>query len=55
MEVVRLVALGKLNKVIAADLNITEKTVQQHRSVACHKLSVRNVAELVEFLKVLES
>ena len=53
-EVVRLVAQGKLNKVIAADLNITEKTVQQHRSVACHKLSVRNVAELVEFLKVLE-
>lgn len=54
-EVVHLVAQGKLNKVIASDLNITEKTVQQHRSVACHKLSVRNVAELVEFLKVLES
>lgn len=54
-EVIRLVAQGKLNKVIAAELNITEKTVQQHRSVACHKLAVRNVAELVEFLKVLES
>lgn len=53
-EVVRLVSHGKLNKIIASELNISEKTVQQHRSVACHKLAVRNVAELVEFLKVID-
>ncbi|WP_282163803.1 response regulator transcription factor [Turicimonas muris] len=54
-EVVRLVARGKLNKIIASDLNISEKTVQQHRSVACHKLAVRSVPELVDFLKVIDN
>ena len=54
-EVVRLVAQGKLNKTIASDLNISEKTVQQHRSVACHKLAVKSVPELVDFLKVIDN
>ncbi len=54
-EVVRLVAQGKLNKIIASDLNISEKTVQQHRSVACHKLAVKSVPELVDFLKVIDN
>lgn len=54
-EVIRLVAKGKLNKMIASDLHISEKTVQQHRSVACHKLAVRSVPELVEFLNIIDN
>lgn len=54
-DVVSLVAQGKLNKVIAAELDISEKTVQQHRGVACHKLGVKSVPELIDFLRLLQS
>lgn len=41
------VVLGKLNKQIAADLEISEKTVKVHRAHGLKKLGVRAVADLV--------
>ncbi len=40
------VGQGLLNKQIAAELNISEKTVQAHRSSICRKLKVRSAAEI---------
>ena len=39
--------MGRLNKQIAADLGIAEKTVKVHRGRAMAKMRVRSVAELV--------
>ena len=47
IEVIRLVSLGRLNKQIATELEILEKTVKVHRARAMRKLGVRSVAELV--------
>lgn len=52
-EIIRSVAAGKANKVIAADLGISERTVEVHRSRAFHKLDIRHVAQLVELLQHL--
>jgi DNA-binding CsgD family transcriptional regulator len=38
---------GQLNKVIAAELGIGEKTVKVHRARLMEKMGVRSVAELV--------
>lgn len=46
-EVMRYVVSGALNKQIAADLGISEKTVKVHRGHVLHKMEVRSVAELV--------
>ncbi|MFE0499366.1 response regulator transcription factor [Lysobacter soli] len=46
-EVLVHVLAGRLNKQIAADLGIVEKTIKVHRSHVMHKLGVRSVAELV--------
>jgi FixJ family two-component response regulator len=46
-EVMEHVMRGRLNKQIAADLNISEKTVKVHRGRAMAKMRVRSVAELV--------
>ena len=46
-EVIRLVATGLLNKQIATELQILEKTVKVHRARAMRKLGVRSVADLV--------
>jgi FixJ family two-component response regulator len=46
-EVMQHVIRGRLNKQIAADLLITEKTVKVHRSRAMMKMRARSVAELV--------
>ena len=46
-EVLTHVVAGQLNKQIAADLGIVEKTIKLHRSRMMHKLGVRTVAELV--------
>jgi FixJ family two-component response regulator len=45
-EVLRHVMHGQLNKQIAADLAITERTVKLHRTALTTKLGVRSVAEL---------
>lgn len=46
-EVFVLVVAGRLNKVIAAELNITEITVKVHRRHIMEKFEVRTVADLV--------
>lgn len=46
-EVMQHVVRGRLNKQIAADLGIAEKTVKVHRSRVMQKAGVRSVAQLV--------
>ncbi len=46
-EVLEHVIRGRLNKQIAADLGISEKTVKVHRGRVMEKMEVRSVAELV--------
>jgi two-component system, LuxR family, response regulator FixJ len=46
LEVLSHVVLGKMNKEIAADLNINERTVKLHRTNITRKLKVHSVAEL---------
>ena len=46
-QVLELVIEGRLNKQIAADLGIAEKTVKVHRGHMMEKMNVRSVAELV--------
>lgn len=49
-EVAGAVARGSLNKQIAMDLGISERTVQIHRANALKKLGVRSSAELAKML-----
>jgi two-component system response regulator FixJ len=46
-QVFELVADGAMNKMIAADLGISERTVEVHRSHVMEKLNVRTLAQLV--------
>ena len=46
-EVLTHVIAGRLNKQIAGDLGIAEKTIKLHRGRMMHKLGLRSVAELV--------
>ena len=48
-EVLQLVAEGKPTKLIASELNISEKTVGAHRQNIMNKLGIRSVAELTKF------
>ena len=47
-EVMLQVVRGRLNKQIAADLDIALQTVKQHRGRVMEKMQVRSVAELVQ-------
>jgi two-component system response regulator DctR len=49
-DVMRLVAAGKLNKVIADELNISVRTVEVHRARVFAKLEVRSAAEVASLL-----
>jgi len=46
-EIFNCVAEGKMNKVIAIDLGISERTVEVHRSHVMKKLGARTLAQLV--------
>lgn len=46
-EVFDLVSEGQMNKVIALELGISERTVEVHRSQAMKKLGVRTLAQMV--------
>jgi FixJ family two-component response regulator len=53
--VFELVVKGRLNKQIAADLGIAEKTVKVHRGHVMDKMQVRSVAELVQMAGRLDA
>lgn len=46
-EIMASVVSGRLNKLIAADLNISEITVKAHRGKVMRKMKARSLAELV--------
>ena len=46
-EVLALLVEGRMNKIIAAELGISAKTVEDHRASIMRKTQVRSVAELV--------
>jgi len=50
-EVLGCVIAGRMNKQIAADLRIAEKTVKVHRARVMSKMAVRSVAELVRTMQ----
>jgi DNA-binding CsgD family transcriptional regulator len=49
VEVIRLIALGLLNKEIADTLQISIKTVEKHREHAMKKLNLRNSADITRY------
>ena len=49
LEVLGHVVRGRLNKQIAADLGINERTVKLHRTSLTRRLQVQSVAELTRF------
>ena len=48
-EVVRLLAEGKSNKEVAAELNISSRTVEVHRAAAMKKVGVKSFSELIRW------
>jgi FixJ family two-component response regulator len=52
-EVLALVAKGRMNKQIAAELGTAEQTIKQHRGRVMKKLGVDSVAELVRLVERL--
>jgi RNA polymerase sigma factor (sigma-70 family) len=50
-EVMQLVVAGMLNKQIASELAIAEKTVKVHRGRVMQKLGITSVAELVRLVQ----
>jgi FixJ family two-component response regulator len=54
-QVLKQVALGKLNKQIAANLGIVEKTVKVHRARMMKKMGASTLAELIHFAERLEA
>ncbi len=53
-KVLHFVAVGLKNKQIASVLNLSEKTVQGYRSSILHKLKVKNTAEAVRYVMMVE-
>jgi DNA-binding NarL/FixJ family response regulator len=49
MEVLQLIAEGKVNKQIAAELNLSIKTVETHRQRLMNKLNIHDVAGLTRY------
>ncbi|MEW6735110.1 MAG: response regulator transcription factor [Acidobacteriota bacterium] len=49
LEILRLLAEGKSNKVIADELCISIKTVEKHRTNIMQKLEIHNIVDLVKY------
>lgn len=45
-DVLTHIIMGKQNKVIAAELDVTQRTIEAHRARIFHKMKVRNAVEL---------
>jgi len=54
-EVMAMIVTGSANKVVAADLNLSQRTVEIHRSRVMEKMQSRSLAELVRIAVQLES
>ncbi|MCF7985887.1 MAG: response regulator transcription factor [Thiohalocapsa sp.] len=53
-EVLRQIVSGKRNKVIAADLGISQSTVEAHRAKVMEKLEARSLSELMRMMLLLD-
>ncbi|SRR5258707_1001061 len=49
VEIIRLVAKGKANKEIAAELGITVRTVETHRAKIMNKLALHSLVDLIHY------
>jgi DNA-binding NarL/FixJ family response regulator len=49
VEVIGLLAMGKMNKQIAAELGITIRTVETHRAKIMLKLGLHSIGELIHY------
>jgi len=54
MQVLRLVTLGKSNKVIAGDLDVSQRTVEIHRAHLMEKMAASSLAQLVRMTMVAD-
>ncbi len=54
-EVMERVAQGQANKVIAMDLEASQRTVEIHRARVMEKMGVRSVAKLVHAVAAVKS
>ncbi|MCW5573137.1 MAG: hypothetical protein KIT37_08910, partial [Steroidobacteraceae bacterium] len=53
-DVLDLVVVGKANKVIAADLGLSQRTVEIHRARVMEKMDAASLAQLVRMVLDLE-
>lgn len=53
-EVFAYVVTGKLNKQIAFDLNVTEKTIKVHRALVMRKMKAESFADLIRMAEKLQ-
>jgi FixJ family two-component response regulator len=53
-EILDQVIAGKRNKVIAADLNISQSTVEAHRAKVMEKMEARSLSELMRMMLLLD-
>lgn len=54
IEVLKLVAGGQRNKVIAAELHVTQSTVEAHRAKVMEKMGARSLSDLMRMVIALE-
>lgn len=53
-EVMKMVVLGKPNKVVAGQLNVSAKTVEAHRAKVMEKMGAQSLAELVRMALIAD-
>ncbi|MES9857928.1 MAG: response regulator transcription factor [Sedimenticola sp.] len=53
-EVMELVVVGKRNKIIAADLNVSQSTVEAHRAKVMEKMEASTLSDLMRMMLTLE-